>query len=203
MAGDELTSSTDEQEAGKAERDWDGVERDLGTHASDGEARSRRLRDTRNLEVIPRPSLSSHSVRLAVAGALLALAAVLLLIVIPAVVGNSPAEKVGPRPAAPPDESRRVRERRPARARPKPTRHRAQRERGGGTKRETRGRHRTRRPSHPKRLQPTPSIDSHALGAPVAPVPPPSVEPAPPPVEQPPGKEGLVDGSRSSSEFGL
>jgi len=209
MAGDDLTSSIDERETGVAERDWDGVERDLGTHSSaDGEAEPRRLRDARDLEVTPRLNLPSYSVRLAVVGALLALAAALLLIVIPTVVGNDPAgqsapSKVGPHPAAPPDEARRVRERRAARPGHGPVRRRARRERGGGAKRETRGRRGTRRPSHSTRVQPTPSTDSHSLGAPVAPAPPPSVEPAPPPAEQPRGKEGLVDGARSSPEFGL
>lgn len=209
MAGDDLTSSTDERQTGATERDWGGVERDLGTHSSaDGEAESRHLRDTRDLEVTPRLTLPSYSVRLAVAGALLALAAALLLIVIPTVVGSDPPGQsvpsmVEPRPAAPPDEARRVRERRAAQPGHGSVRRRARRERGGGAKRETRGRRGTRRPSHSTRVQPTPLIDSHALGAPVAPTPPSSVEPAPPPAEQPRGKEGLVDGARSSPEFGL
>jgi hypothetical protein len=209
MAGDDLTSSIDEGQTGATERDWGGVERDLGTQSSaDGEAESRRPRDARDLEVTPRLSLPSHSVRLAVAGALLALAATLLLIVIPTVVGSDPPgqpvpSKVEPRPAAIPDEAQRGRERRPARSEHRSGRHRAKRERGGAAKRKTRGRRGTRRPSHSTRAQPTPSIDSHALGAPAAPEPPPSVEPAPPPAEPPRGEEGLVDGSRSSPEFGL
>lgn len=209
MAGDDLTSSIDERQTGVAERDWDGVERDLGTHSSgDGEVRPRRPRDTWDLELTPRPSLPSYSVRLAVAGTLLALAAALLLIVIPAVVGSDPPgqsapSKAEPRPAAPPDEARRVGESRPAQPGHRPGRRRAWREGGRGTKRKTRSHRGTRQPSHSTRMQPTPSIDSHALGAPVAPTPPPSVEPAPPPAEQPRGKGGLVDGSRSSPEFGL
>jgi hypothetical protein len=209
MARDDLTSSTDERQTGVPERDWDGVERDLGTHSSgDGEGEARCLRNTRDLDVTPRLSLPSYSVRLAVMGTLLALAAALLLIVIPAVVGNDPAGQSAPsktrhRPAVTSDEARRIGERRPVQPGHRPGRHQAKRERGGGAKRETRGRRGTRRPSHSTQGQPTPSIDSHALGAPVAPPPPSSVEPAPPPAEQPRGKEGLADGSRSSPEFGL
>jgi hypothetical protein len=227
MAEDDLTSPPDKGSAGAAERAWDGVKRGLGTDTDSPERKEshgeppctgesgpeevgpRCPRDTRGPELIPRPSLSSRSARLAAVGALLALAAALLLIVIPAVLRSDPAgrsepAKIEPRPVAPAHDARRAGEKRSVRPGPGRSRRGARDVRGGKGRQRRLGRRATSRPSHSARAQPSPPTEADAEGAPVSPTPPRSGEPVPAPAEQPPrGEGGLVDGSRSSSEFGL
>lgn len=222
MAGHDIDSSADERPAVSVERGWDGVKRRMGTQsavaegsldessqsdqASQGEAGLRRPPGTRIPRLTRRPVFSPRPVRLVAAGALLALTAALSWIVLQAAVGNDPEAPEGQSKA----DARRAPEKRSAQPRPGRELRGTGRERartGTGTKRrEASRRSGARQPSHSARTQPPPQIDSQAAGTSVPPVPdptPPPGEPAPPQVEQPRGGGGLLDGSRSSSEFGM
>ena len=233
MAADELNPSAGEHRETAVGDAWDELERRTRAESTEGgEPGGEPRRDGESCQggVDPRhpqgargpksmrqPSLSPLRIRLAAAIALFALAAALVRIFLPAVVGDEPATPSAPppagrsaHPAATPHGARQAREKRSVRPRAGQGRRRAGRERavgGAGMKQQRTSRRDGGRGSpRPVHSGPPTSSDPAMPGTTVAPRPesaPQPEEPAPGAPETPRTERGLVDGSHSSAEFGL
>lgn len=228
MAGDE-GSPTDEHVATDVDVPWDGLLRRTGGDSDPADGRvggTRRAGEPERREGelppppreanLPRPARrpvsSSSRVRLVAAAGLCALVAALALIALPAVrtddhsssPGRAPSGQ-GADPAAPERGIRGIRAKDPAPLRAR--RQRRARAMAGAKRKEGRASRRDGARARDGRVEPPPRAGPGALTAlppaPPAPEPSPPEEPASPPASRPRSEEGLVDGSRSSTEFGL